>query len=516
MRILLVEDEAPLRETLSARLKREGFAVDSAQDGEEGLYMGREVPFDLGIIDLGLPKMSGMELIKALRDEGKKFPVLILTARSSWQDKVEGLKQGADDYLVKPFHVEELLARINALVRRAAGWSKPTLECGPVVLDLAAQTVTVNGANVDLTSYEYKVLEYLMMHAGELVSKADLTEHIYQQDFDRDSNVLEVFIGRLRKKLDPKANSSRSRPCAAEAIVSRSPAPGTDAALHGRRDPGRAPVGPAFERDDAWLRAQAPSAGRAVRRSLARAFLQSRQLLAASLGLVAFLALAGYAWTARSSNRPEQPAYARKVRAGRTARIEFLAMARFTSPTSRPSPVRTPGSGLYRSVLPTALGFAVAQGPDCRWAMLAPAADASKARCRSRAATASRRDLPPRQRPGVGRRRTGSRVPVHRLHLRGHQRAVAAGARVPPRVVGVSRRCRPRAVAAADARAALEPASAAPGRRRTQARASRPDRTHERAPSARTRTAHRKHQRLHPERARKPGSPAQHAGRPRT
>ena len=142
MRILLVEDEAPLRETLAARLKREGFAVDAAQDGEEGLYMGREVPFDVGIIDLGLPKMSGMELIKALRDEGKKFPVLILTARSSWQDKVEGLKQGADDYLVKPFHVEELLARVNALLRRAAGWSKPTLECGPVALDLAAQTVT--------------------------------------------------------------------------------------------------------------------------------------------------------------------------------------------------------------------------------------------------------------------------------------------------------------------------------------------------------------------------------------
>jgi two-component system response regulator PhoP len=189
MRILLVEDEAPLRETLAARLKREGYAVDAAQDGEEGLYMGREVPFDVGIIDLGLPKMSGMELI--------------LTARSSWQDKVEGLKQGADDYLVKPFHVEELLARVNALVRRAAGWSKPTLECGPVALDLAAQTVSVAGSNVDLTSYEYKVLEYLMMHAGELVSKADLTEHIYQQDFDRDSNVLEVFIGRLRKKLDP-------------------------------------------------------------------------------------------------------------------------------------------------------------------------------------------------------------------------------------------------------------------------------------------------------------------------
>jgi two-component system, OmpR family, response regulator PhoP len=198
MRILLVEDEAPLRETLSARLKREGFAVDAAADGEEGLYHGRELPFDVAVIDLGLPKMSGMELVKALRAEGKKFPILILTARSSWQDKVEGLKSGADDYLVKPFHVEELLARINALLRR-----KPTLDCGPIRLDLSSQTVTVNGTGVDLTSYEYKVLEYLMLHAGELVSKADLTEHIYQQDFDRDSNVLEVFIGRLRKKLDP-------------------------------------------------------------------------------------------------------------------------------------------------------------------------------------------------------------------------------------------------------------------------------------------------------------------------
>jgi two-component system, OmpR family, response regulator PhoP len=204
MRILLVEDEATLRETLAARLKRDGFAVDAAQDGEEGLYLGREVPFDLAIIDLGLPKMSGMELVRSLRSEQRKFPILILTARSSWQDKVEGLKAGADDYLVKPFHVEELLARINALLRRAAGWSKPSLDCGPIVLDLAAQSVKVNDDNVDLTSYEYKVLEYLMLHAGELVSKADLTEHIYQQDFDRDSNVLEVFIGRLRKKLDPE------------------------------------------------------------------------------------------------------------------------------------------------------------------------------------------------------------------------------------------------------------------------------------------------------------------------
>ncbi len=204
MRILLVEDEAPLRETLAARLKRDGFAVDMAADGEEGLYLGKEMPFDVAIIDLGLPKMSGMDLVQKLRQMGAKYPILILTARSSWQDKVEGLKHGADDYLVKPFHVEELLARINALMRRATGWSKPLLECGPVALDTTSQKVTVEKNEIDLTSYEYKVLEYLMMHAGELVSKADLTEHIYQQDFDRDSNVLEVFIGRLRKKLDPE------------------------------------------------------------------------------------------------------------------------------------------------------------------------------------------------------------------------------------------------------------------------------------------------------------------------
>ncbi|MFC5742834.1 MULTISPECIES: response regulator transcription factor [Dyella] len=204
MRILLVEDEAPLRETLAARLKRDGFAVDAAQDGEEGLYLGKEVPFDLAIIDLGLPKMSGMDLVKALRESGRRYPILILTARGSWQDKVEGLKYGADDFLVKPFHVEELLARINALVRRASGWSKPVLACGPIRLDTTAQTVSASGKLVDLTTYEYKVLEYLILHAGELVSKADLTEHIYQQDYDRDSNVLEVFIGRLRKKLDPE------------------------------------------------------------------------------------------------------------------------------------------------------------------------------------------------------------------------------------------------------------------------------------------------------------------------
>ena len=203
MKLLIVEDEAPLRETMAARLEREGLLVETAKDGAEGLQKGSVGEFDLAIIDLGLPEMPGMELIQALREAGKTFPILILTARSSWQDKVEGLKQGADDYLVKPFHVEELLARIQAMVRRSAGWSKPLLECGPYALDLGSQKLTLNGNPVDLTSYEYKVLEYLMMHAGRLVSKADLTEHIYRQDLERDSNVLEVFVGRLRKKLDP-------------------------------------------------------------------------------------------------------------------------------------------------------------------------------------------------------------------------------------------------------------------------------------------------------------------------
>jgi two-component system response regulator PhoP len=154
MRILLVEDEKPLRETLAARLGREGFAVDAAADGEEGLRLGNAASFDLGIIDLGLPGISGLELIKTLRAEGKKFPMLILTARSSWQDKVDGLKQGADDYMVKLFHIDEMLARINAIVRRAAGWSCPSLQCGAVSLDMVAQTVSVHGRTVELTSYE--------------------------------------------------------------------------------------------------------------------------------------------------------------------------------------------------------------------------------------------------------------------------------------------------------------------------------------------------------------------------
>ncbi|MET0089164.1 MAG: response regulator transcription factor [Candidatus Thiodiazotropha sp.] len=203
MRVLLVEDETDIREPLAARLREQGYTVDSAEDGQAGLFLGREYGIDVGIIDIGLPKLSGIELIRELRKLDKHFPILILTARGNWQDKVEGLEAGADDYLVKPFHVEELLARLNALLRRSAGWSQPVLSGGPISLDTRTQTVNVQEAPIDLTAYEYKVLEYLMLHAGEVVSKTDLTEHIYEQDWDRDSNTIEVFVRRLRKKLDP-------------------------------------------------------------------------------------------------------------------------------------------------------------------------------------------------------------------------------------------------------------------------------------------------------------------------
>lgn len=203
MRILVVEDEDSLRTNLVDRLKEEGYAVDAAANGDDGVYLGKEYPIDVAVIDLGLPGISGIEVIKKLREEGKKFPILILTARSRWQDKVEGLEAGGDDYLVKPFHVEELLARLKALMRRAAGWTQSVISCGPVSLNQSSQQVTVNNSELELTAFEYKVLEYLMLHSGEVVSKATLTDHIYDQDFDRDSNVIEVFVGRLRKKLDP-------------------------------------------------------------------------------------------------------------------------------------------------------------------------------------------------------------------------------------------------------------------------------------------------------------------------
>ncbi|MFZ4792169.1 MAG: response regulator transcription factor [Candidatus Competibacteraceae bacterium] len=203
MRILIIEDEAPLREQVIAQLREQGYAVDAAADGRTGLYLGQEYPLDAAIVDLGLPDVPGIEVIRRWRAAGRQFPILILTARGRWQDKVEGLEAGADDYLVKPFHTEELLARLRALIRRTGGWTQAVLVCGPIALDTGSQQVTLAGQRVELTAYEYKLLNYLMLRAGTVISKTELTEHLYQEDEDRDSNVLEVLIGRLRRKLDP-------------------------------------------------------------------------------------------------------------------------------------------------------------------------------------------------------------------------------------------------------------------------------------------------------------------------
>jgi len=203
VRVLIVEDETTLRRGLADMLATQGFAVDQAADGKDGLYVALEYPLDVAVIDLGLPGLSGIELIQKVRASGKDFPILILTARDGWRSKVEGLEAGADDYLVKPFHAEELMARLRALLRRTGRWARSQLACGPVVLDTSAQEVTLDGQGVSLTAYEYRVLEYLMLHAGEVVSKTTLSEHIYDEDSDRDSNVIEVFIRRLRTKLDP-------------------------------------------------------------------------------------------------------------------------------------------------------------------------------------------------------------------------------------------------------------------------------------------------------------------------
>ncbi len=204
MRLLLIEDELALQQQLAHQLIAQGYAVETAANGEDGLYLGREFPMDIAIIDLGLPGIPGMDVIRRLRDAGLSFPILVLTARSRWQEKVEALEAGADDYLVKPFQFEELLARLNALLRRSGGWATPVLDFSPIQLDTAAQQVRVDGRQINLTAFEYKVLEYLMLHAGEVISKTVLTEHIYQQDYDRDSNVLEVLLSRLRRKLDPE------------------------------------------------------------------------------------------------------------------------------------------------------------------------------------------------------------------------------------------------------------------------------------------------------------------------
>ncbi|MEH6358941.1 MAG: response regulator transcription factor [Pseudomonadales bacterium] len=203
MRALIVEDEPQLQQQLADALTQSGYSIDQAIDGAEGLYFGNEFNYDIAIIDLGLPKLDGIALIQQLRANGRDVPVLILTARDNWQDKVEGLEAGADDYLAKPFHMEELLARLNALIRRAAGQADASIKMGYLLLNTRTQQVLSREQPVTLTAYEYKVLEYLMLNPQKVISKTELTEHIYAQDYDRDSNVIEVFIGRLRKKLDP-------------------------------------------------------------------------------------------------------------------------------------------------------------------------------------------------------------------------------------------------------------------------------------------------------------------------
>lgn len=204
MRLLLVEDDLALADQLQAQLRERHFALDWAREGREGLYFATEYDYDLAIVDLGLPELDGMTLIRRLREAGRRFPVLVLTARNTWKDKVEGLEAGADDYLTKPFHLEELVARIRALVRRAAGHADPVLCFGPLEVDTAARQVRRDGLPLSLTAYEYATLEYLVHQAQRVVSKTELTEHLYDQDFDRDSNVIEVFVNRLRRKLDPQ------------------------------------------------------------------------------------------------------------------------------------------------------------------------------------------------------------------------------------------------------------------------------------------------------------------------
>ncbi len=204
MRVLVVEDDTDIREQLTESIQGAGFVVDAAADGAQGLYLALEYPIDLAIIDLGLPEVSGLDIIKRLREKGKDYPVIVLTARTRWQNRVEGLEAGADDYVDKPFHHEELLARMRALLRRTGRWSQAEFSCGPIRLNTSEQRLLVDDDEISLTAYEYKVIEHLMMHAGEVISKTDLTESMYDDESDRDSNVIEVFIRRLRMKLDPE------------------------------------------------------------------------------------------------------------------------------------------------------------------------------------------------------------------------------------------------------------------------------------------------------------------------
>ncbi len=202
MRILIVEDDMDLGRQLEETLGDAGYTTDRAQDGEEGHYLGAEESYDAVILDLGLPRMDGVSVLRKWRDAGMATPVLILTARDGWSNKVSGLDAGADDYMVKPFMMEELLARVRALIRRAAGKSTPEIVCGSLILDTRSGRVTVAGAEVKLTAQEYKLLSYLLHHTDKIVSRTELTEHIYDQDFDRDSNTIEVFVNRIRKKIN--------------------------------------------------------------------------------------------------------------------------------------------------------------------------------------------------------------------------------------------------------------------------------------------------------------------------
>jgi two-component system OmpR family response regulator len=201
VRILVIEDDTDLNRQLASALGDAGYAVDCAFDGEEGHFLGDTEPYDAAVLDLGLPKLDGLSVLEKWRRDGRLMPVLILTARDRWSDKVAGIDAGADDYVAKPFHMEEVLARVRALLRRAAGHASNEIECGPIRLDTRSARVTVDGTQVRLTSLEFRLLAYLMHHQGQVVSRTELIEHLYDQDFDRDSNTVEVFVGRLRKKL---------------------------------------------------------------------------------------------------------------------------------------------------------------------------------------------------------------------------------------------------------------------------------------------------------------------------
>jgi two-component system, OmpR family, response regulator PhoP len=203
MRLLLIEDDAALRLGLARQLEADGYRVDQAKDGEDGLFQAREYPVDLAIVDLGLPKLNGLTVVQRLRSDGRTLPILILTARGNWQDKVMGLEAGADDYLVKPFEYPELAARVKALLRRSMKAASDVLTFGPLSIDFSAQAARLNGAEMDLTAFEYRVLEYLVRERARVVSKQELSDYLYPHDEDRDSNVLEVLVGRLRRKLDP-------------------------------------------------------------------------------------------------------------------------------------------------------------------------------------------------------------------------------------------------------------------------------------------------------------------------